>query len=115
MRAGLVPQYLADNLRTAQTDEASKQSSRRITGVSVLTSNEYVEIMREKEKKEKEAAELKKKWKEERELKGKRSLREIKRNRRRRRNEMRTNGGREENDTAQTQQGLINGHVWKMK
>ena len=69
VRAGLVPQYLADILKTAQTDEASKQSSRRITGVSVLTSNEYVEIMREKEKKEKEAAELKKKWKEKRELK----------------------------------------------
>jgi len=69
VRAGLVPQYLADILKTPQTDEASKQSSRRITGVRVLTSNEYVEIMREKDKKEKEAAELKKRRKEERELK----------------------------------------------
>ena len=39
--------------------------------------------MREKDKKEKEAAELKKKRKKESELKGKRSLRERKRNGRR--------------------------------
>ena len=39
-------------------------------------------------------------------------LRERKRNRR---NKLRTNGERVENDTAETQQGLINGYVWKMK
>ena len=34
----------------------------------VLTSDEYVEMMKEKDRKEKEASELKQKWKEEREL-----------------------------------------------
>ena len=70
MRAGLVPQHLADIFMTVHADEANdKRTSRRITGVRVLTSNDYVEIMKEKDRKVKEAAELKQKRKEERELK----------------------------------------------
>ena len=67
VRAGLIPTHLADIL-SLQTDVAEKQS-RRIKGVRVLTSNEYTEMMRERDKKEKEAAELKQKRKEEREKK----------------------------------------------
>ena len=70
MRAGLVPQHLADIFMTVHADEANdKCTSRRTTGVRVLTSNDYVEIMKEKDRKVKEAAELKQKRKEERELK----------------------------------------------
>ena len=70
VRAGLVPQHLADIFMTVHADEANdKRTSRRITGVRVLTSNDYVEIMKEKDRKVKEAAELKQKRKEERELK----------------------------------------------
>ena len=60
MRAGLVPQHLADIFMTVHADEANdKCTSRRITGVRILTSNDYVEIMKEKDRKVKEAAELK--------------------------------------------------------
>ena len=45
-----------------------KCTSQRITGVRVLTSNDYMEMMREKDRKVKEAAELKQRRKEEREL-----------------------------------------------
>ena len=59
-----------DIFMTVHADEANdKRTSRRITGVRVLTSNDYVEIMKEKDRKVKEAAELKQKRKEERELK----------------------------------------------
>ena len=62
MKAGLVPQHLADIFVTGHADETSeKHSSRRITGVRVLTANDYVEMMREKDRKAKETAELKKK------------------------------------------------------
>ena len=70
VRAGLVPEHLADIFLTANADEANKaRASRRITGVRVLTSEDYVKMVREKEKKEKDAAEQKQKRKEERELK----------------------------------------------
>ena len=60
MRAGLVQQHLADIIMTVHADEANdKRTSRRITGVRVLTSNDYVEIMKEKQKR-KEERELKK-------------------------------------------------------
>ena len=62
-----MPKHLADIFMTAKTDEAcDKHPSRHITGVRVLTSNEYVEMMREKDRKEKEAAEQMQKRKEER-------------------------------------------------
>ena len=69
VRAGLVPQDLADIFLTPQAEERDKRPSRRITGVRVLTSNEYVEIMREKDRKEKEASEKKQRQKEERQRK----------------------------------------------
>lgn len=69
VKAGLVPQHLADIFVTGHADETSeKRSSRRITGVRVLTANDYVEMMREKDRKAKETAELKQKRKEERGL-----------------------------------------------
>ena len=46
-----------------------KYTSWHITGVRVLTSNDYMEMMREKNRKVKEAAELKQRREEERELK----------------------------------------------
>lgn len=68
VRAGLVPVHLADIL-SPQTDNVAEKRSRRITGVRVLTSNEYTEMMREKDRREKEAAEMKQIRKEEREQK----------------------------------------------
>ena len=91
MKAGLVPQHLADIF--IKTDEAcDKRPSRCITGVRVLTSNEYVEMMREKDRKEKEAAEQKQKRKEERveekgEGRGEKNARERKKKKRRDREE----------------------------
>ena len=68
VRAGLVPQHLADILSTSLTDEVTEnRPSRRITGVRVLTSDEYAEMVREKGRKEKEAIQLKQQRKEERE------------------------------------------------
>ena len=69
VKAGLVPQHLSDILSTSTSHAADKKSSRRITGVRVLTANEYVDMVREKDKRKKEAEELKQKRKEERELK----------------------------------------------
>ena len=69
VRVGLVPQDLADIFLSPQTDERDKRPSRRITGVRVLTSNEYVEMIREKDRKKKEASEMKQRRKEEREHK----------------------------------------------
>lgn len=68
VRAGLVLQHLMDIFQTICADQVSKQTSRHITGVRVLTSNEYVEMMKEKKRKQKEVEELKQKWKEKREL-----------------------------------------------
>ena len=49
VRVGLVPQDLADIFVTPQADERDKRPSCRITGVRVLTSNEYVAMVRARE------------------------------------------------------------------
>ena len=68
VRAGLVPQHLADILSTSLTDEVTEnRPSRRVTWVRVLTSDEYAEMVQEKDGKEKEAIQLKQQKKEERE------------------------------------------------
>ena len=67
VKAGLIPLHLADILSPQQETDTEKRKSRRITGVRVLTSNEYTEMMRERDRKEKQAAEMKQKRKEERE------------------------------------------------
>ena len=60
-----MPQHLADIFVTACAHELNeKPSSRHITGVRVLTSNEYVEMMKQKDIKEKETTEMKQKRKE---------------------------------------------------
>ena len=70
VRAGLVPEHLVDIFLNANADEANKGcASQHISGVRVLTSEDYVKMVREKENKEKKAAEQKRKWKEERKLK----------------------------------------------
>ena len=69
VQAGLIPAHLADILATPPANAATQRRVRRITKARVLTAREYVEMMEEKEKKEKEAAELKQKRKEEREQK----------------------------------------------
>ena len=69
VRVRFVPQDLADIFVTPQVDERDKRP-RRITGVRVLTSNEYV---REKDRKEKEVSEVKQRRKEESERARKRS------------------------------------------
>ena len=69
VRAGLIPQDLADIFLSPQTDEREKRPSRRITGVRVLTSNDYVQMMKEKDQKEKEASAMKEQRKKERERK----------------------------------------------
>ena len=69
VRVGLVPQDLANIFLTPQAEERNKLPSRSITGVRVLTSNEYVEILKEKDRKEKEASEKKQRQKEERQCK----------------------------------------------
>ena len=68
VRAGLVPECLTDIL-SPQADNATEKRSRQITGVRVLTSNEYTEMMRVKDRREKEVAEMKQTRKEEREQK----------------------------------------------
>ena len=69
VRAGLVPTHLADLFSTPETEMQPKK--RRIVKARVLTENEYVEMMKEKDRKEKETEELKQKRKEEREKKRK--------------------------------------------
>ena len=68
VRAGLLPERLADIL-SPQADNATEKRSRRITGVKVLMSNEYTEMMRVKDRREKEKAEMKQTRKEERKQK----------------------------------------------
>ena len=63
--AGLVPSYLADLFSSPEDDTLNKPKQRRITKAQVLTENEYVEMMKEKDRQEKKAGELKKKCKEE--------------------------------------------------
>ena len=65
--AGLIPANLSDILSTPEETTSTKQ--RRITGARVLTADEYHKMMEEKDRKEKEAAELKEKRKQEREEK----------------------------------------------
>ena len=65
VRVGLIPAHLADLLAPPPANAATQRRVRRITKARVLTAKEYVEMMEEKEKKEKEAAELKQKRKEE--------------------------------------------------
>ena len=65
VRVGLIPAHLADILAPPPANAATQRRVRRITKARVLTAKEYVEMMEEKEKKEKEAAELKQKRKEE--------------------------------------------------
>ena len=84
VRAGLVPESLADIL-SPKTYNATEKRSRRITGVRVLTSNEYTEMMRVKHRREKEVAEMKQTRKEEREHK--RLKKEQKRERKRKERE----------------------------
>ena len=69
VKAGLIPLHLADILAPQQETDTEIRKSRRITctGVIVLTSNKYTEMMKESDRKEKEAAEMKHKQKEERE------------------------------------------------
>ncbi len=63
--AGLVSPHLADILSTPTVDSAEKPKH-RVVKARVLTKNEYVDILREKERKEKEVALLKEKRKIER-------------------------------------------------
>ena len=68
--AGLVPEDLSDIFLTPQEDAAVlKRREKRITGARNLTSDEYVEMLKECERKKKEEEELKKQKKEEREKK----------------------------------------------
>ena len=67
VRVGLVPQHLV--LTPHVDDTGEKRPPRRVTGVGVLTSNKSVEMIREKDRKVKEAAEMKQRRKEEREQK----------------------------------------------
>ena len=63
VRVGLVLEDLADIFVTPQADERDKHPC-RITGVRVLTSNEYVAMVREKDRKKKETSEMKQRRKE---------------------------------------------------
>ena len=68
--AGLVPEDLSDIFLTPQEDAAVlKRKEKRITGARNLTSDEYMEMLKECERKKKEEEELKKQKKEEREKK----------------------------------------------
>ena len=58
VRAGLVPECLTDIL-SPQENNATEKRSRRITGVRVLTSNEYTEMMKVKDRREKEVVGMK--------------------------------------------------------
>ncbi len=67
--AGLIPDELSDILATPSADaEVAKTRTKRITGARYLTADEYHQMLKEDERKEKEAEELKQK-KEERERK----------------------------------------------
>lgn len=60
--AGLVQPDLADILSAPSEDAAvAKKRTKRITGARALTANEYVKMLREDDRKKKEAAELKQK------------------------------------------------------
>ena len=63
-----------------------------ITGVRILTSTEYVEMIRQKDNKEKEAAELKQKRKEEKEQRRAEKEREQERKRKEREEKKEQNG-----------------------
>ena len=64
--AGLVPEDLSDILSTSLKDSAvTKKRTQRVTVVRNLTSDEYVEMLREDKRKKIEAEELKKKRKHE--------------------------------------------------
>ena len=65
--AGLVPSHLADIFSTPHDDPESRPKRRRITDARVLTENEYYDLLKAKERKEKEEEELKQQRKEERE------------------------------------------------
>lgn len=68
--AGLVPETLSDILVTPPEDAAvTKQRTKRIVGARHLTSDEYLQMLKDEEKKKKEAEELKEKKKAEREQK----------------------------------------------
>ena len=92
--AGLVPQHLSDIFLTPQSD-AANQKSRRITGAKVLTENEYFEFVKEKERKEREATELKQKRREERELKRDEKEKEVQRKKRLREEKQQKGNSRE--------------------
>ena len=62
VKAGLILGYLADIL-SPQTGIPTDKRYQRITGVTVLTSNEYTEMVRKKDRKEREAAKNKQKRK----------------------------------------------------
>ena len=66
--AGLVPEDLSDILSTPPNDSAvTNKQTKRITGARNLTSEEYVEMLREDKRKKIEAEELKEKRNHERE------------------------------------------------
>ena len=66
----MVPAHLADVFCTPDMDPQTQPTKRRrITRARVLTENEYIDMMKEKDAKEREAEELKKKRKEEQEHK----------------------------------------------
>ena len=69
--AGLVPSHLADLFCTPESDVQKKQKRRRITNARVVTENEYIEMLKEKDKKDRETEEAKQRRKEEREEKKK--------------------------------------------
>ena len=69
VRVGLVPTYLANIFTVPDDQSRSSCKRRRITKTRVLTEDEYVKMMKEREAKENEAQELKKKCREERERK----------------------------------------------
>ena len=67
---GMVPTHLADIFCTPDMDPQTQPTKRRrIKRARVLTENEYIDMMKEKDAKKREAEELKKKRKEERERK----------------------------------------------
>ena len=68
--AGLVPSDLADIFCTSDRDE-NRPKRRRLTNARVLTENEYFDMLKEKEQKEKEEQGAKEKRKKEREQKKK--------------------------------------------
>ena len=68
--AGLVPEDLSDILITPASDAAvAKKRTKRIVGARHLTSDEYVQMLHNEERKKKEAEDLKEQKKAERERK----------------------------------------------